>query len=117
NFDLKGFEVSGHVSGPITDKLSARLAARIVDQDGYIRNLRPDAHGKETTNESQLVRLTFKYVDGEFDFTAKAEYGHTESDGNGTVSGPLDTEQQPRLSRYAVEDPRLGPARSRTDAR
>lgn len=110
NFDLKGPELSGHVSGPITDKLSARLAARIVDQDGYIKNLAPDAHGKETTNESQLARLTLKYVDGDFDFTAKAEYGHAESDGNGTVSGSLNTKQQPKLSRYAVEDPRLGKA-------
>lgn len=110
NFDLKGVEFSGHVSGPITDKLSARFAARIVDQDGYIKNLAPGAHGKETTDESQLARLTLKYVDGDADFTAKAEYGHAKSDGNGTVSGPLDASQQPKLTRYAVEDPSLGDA-------
>jgi iron complex outermembrane receptor protein len=95
NFDLKGFELSGHVSGPITDKLSARLAARVVDQDGYIKNLAPGAHDKETTNESQLARLTLQYKDEAFDYTAKVEYGHAESAGNGTVAGPLTTEQPP----------------------
>ena len=109
NFNLKGPEVSGYVSGPLSDKLSARLAVRIVDQDGYIKNLVPGGQ-KEPTNQSQLARLTLKYVDGDFDFTAKAEYGHIKSDGNISVAGSVATEQQPRLSRYAAEDPKLGPA-------
>jgi iron complex outermembrane receptor protein len=110
NFDLQGYELSGHVSGPLTDKLSGRLAVRFVDQDGYIKNLAPGAK-KETTNTSQLVRGILRYDDTAFDYSAKVEYGHFQSDGNATVAGPVTTEQRPRLTRFAAEDTgRLGPA-------
>lgn len=110
SFDQKGFQVSGHVSGPITDKLGVRLAVRLVDQDGYVKNLAPGG-GKEPTNESQLARLTLRYADEAFDFTLKVEYGNVESEGNVSVSGPLNTGQKPVYTRYAVDDlGRLGKA-------
>jgi iron complex outermembrane receptor protein len=111
NFDQQGYELNGYVSGPITKDLSARLAAKIVDQDGYVKNL---AYGgrEEPTTESQLVRLSLRYApEGNFDFTAKAEYGHAKSKGMQVVSGPLDKPQQPVETRYAPDDlGRLGPA-------
>jgi iron complex outermembrane receptor protein len=110
NFNLKGPEISGYVSGPVTDKLSARLAVRVVDQDGYIKNLALGGE-KEPTNKSELARLSVKYTDAAFDYVAKVEWGHIKSHGSQTVAGPLTTEQQPKLTRYGADDiGRLGPA-------
>ena len=38
NFGLRGYELSGFVSGPLTEGLSARLALKVVDNDGYMTN-------------------------------------------------------------------------------
>jgi iron complex outermembrane receptor protein len=111
NFDQKGYELNGYVSGPLTKDLSARLAAKVVDQDGYVKNL---AYGgrKEPTTESQMLRLSLRYApEGDFDYLAKVEYGHGKDGGMPVVSGPLDKPQQPVLTRYATDDlGRLGPA-------
>lgn len=107
NFDLQGAEITGHVSGPISDTLSARLAVRFVDQDGYIENraLGTDEPG----NQMQLARLTVAYRPSEtFDYTLKAEYGNREVHGGMNVSSPLTTGQQPNDFRYSTVNP-IGP--------
>lgn len=107
NFDLKGAEITGHVSGPISDTLSGRLAVRFVDQDGYIENraLGTDEPG----NQMQLARLTLRYAPSEtFDYTMKAEYGNREVHGGMNVSSPLTTGQQPHEFRYSTVNP-IGP--------
>jgi iron complex outermembrane receptor protein len=111
NFDQEGPEVFGYVSGPIpqVQGLSARLAVKYVDKDGWIRN---GANGqKEPTDKTELARLTVKYAPNDsFEYVAKAEYGYDKSKGNATVSGPLDAPQHPLLSRFAIESSKLGPA-------
>ena len=107
NFDLKGAEITGHVSGPLTDTLSARLAVRFVDQDGYIENraLGTDEPG----NQMQLARLTLRYAPSEaFDYTLKTEYGNREVHGGMNVSSPLTTGQQPHEYRFSTVNP-IGP--------
>ncbi|WP_293899493.1 TonB-dependent receptor [Phenylobacterium sp.] len=107
NFELQGTEITGHVAGPVTDTLSARLAVRFVDQDGYINNRANGAD--EPQNRMQLARLTLRYTPIEtFDFTLKAEYGNREVRGGMNVSSPLTTEQQPRDFRYSTVNP-IGP--------
>jgi iron complex outermembrane receptor protein len=108
NFGLHGYELSGVVSGPLTDRLAARLAVKTIDNDGYMKNLALDRW--EPSNKSQLVRLSMKYFGDQFDYYAKVEYGHLKSRGNVTVSGPLTTGQEPVLTRYAVDNSILGPA-------
>jgi iron complex outermembrane receptor protein len=107
NFDFHGYETSGYVSGPITDALSARLAAKVVDEQGYIKNL---ATGKEEPGDkTQEARLTLKYAPtSTFDYTTKVEYSHVVNNGNTTVSSPLNTPQEPGTTRFAV-DGALGP--------
>lgn len=106
NFDLDGPDVSGFVSVPISDTLGVRLAGRIVQQDGYIRNLATGHDDPET--RMQLVRGTVRWdPSSAFDFTAKAEYGNQEIVGGQNVSSPLTTEQQPRTERF-LEDSALG---------
>ncbi|WP_373006099.1 TonB-dependent receptor [Hyphomonas sp.] len=101
NFDLEGTEIYGHVAGPITDDLSARLALRFVDQDGYILN---EANGrKEPQVEQALARLTLKYApDGPFDYTVKVDYGDNRRTGGMNVSGSTTEEQDPDLTRYST---------------
>jgi iron complex outermembrane receptor protein len=111
NFDQQGYELNGYVSGPITGDLTGRLAAKFVDQDGYVKNL---AYGgrEEPKDQSQMVRASLRYApDDRFDYTAKVEYGHGRNKGMPVVSGPLNTPQQPALVRYSTDDiGRLGPA-------
>ena len=104
NFDLKGYDLSGYVSGPITDTLSARLALKALDQDGYIKNL---ANGRnEPRNQETLARLTVKYAPtAKFDFTAKVDYGDRRERGGLTVSSPLNAAQNPQTTRYIVDNP------------
>src|SRR3546814_707333 len=61
NFDHKGIDVSGYISGPLSDTLSARLAYKIVNQDGYIRNLATNHdRSEEHTSELQsLMRISY----------------------------------------------------------
>lgn len=107
NFDLEGPEVSGYVSGPITDTLGARLAVKLVDQDGYIKNLATGKH--DPANKMALARLTLRYAPTEaFDYTLKTEFSDREVRGGLTVSSPLTTGQQPHKTRY-LQQSALGP--------
>lgn len=107
NFEMKGFDVWGYVSGPITETLSARLALKFLDQDGYIKNL---YDGKDEPSDQQaLARLTLRWTPTDsFDYTAKLDYGNREREGGLSVSSPLTTSQQPRTTRY-IKDQVLGP--------
>lgn len=99
NFDHKGTDFSGYLSGPITDTLGARFAYKIVNQDGYIHNRATDHDDPEI--KSQLLRLTLKWEpSANFDYTAKVEYGNREVIGGITVSSPLTSGQDPQTNRY-----------------
>ncbi len=99
NFDHKGTDFSGYLSGPISDTLGARLAYKIVNQDGYIYNRATDHDDPEI--KSQLLRLTLKWEpSANFDYTAKVEYGNREVNGGITVSSPLTSGQDPQTTRY-----------------
>ncbi len=107
SFDLKGPEISGYVSGPISEHLGARLAVKFVDQDGYIKNL---ATGKdEPSNRSALARLTLRYAPTEtFDYTLKAEYADKRVRGGLNVANALTGGQKPNDVRFSTQN-RLGP--------
>ena len=99
NFDHKGTDFSGYLSGPISDTLGARFAYKIVNQDGYIYNRAKDHDDPEI--RSQLLRLTLKWEpSANFDYTAKVEYGNREVIGGITVSSPLTSDQDPQTNRY-----------------
>lgn len=99
NFDHKGTDFSGYLSGPITDTLGARFAYKIVNQDGYIYNRAKDHDDPEI--KSQLLRLTLKWEPSDnFDYTAKVEYGKRTVIGGITVSSPLTSGQDPQTNRY-----------------
>ncbi|MHA4837451.1 TonB-dependent receptor [Sphingopyxis sp. MSC1_008] len=99
NFDHKGTDFSGYLSGPISDTLGARFAYKIVNQDGYIYNRATDHDDPEI--KSQLLRLTVKWEpSANFDYTAKVEYGNREVIGGITVSSPLTSGQDPQTTRY-----------------
>ncbi|WP_337188165.1 TonB-dependent receptor [Phenylobacterium sp.] len=111
NFDLDGGEVNGFVAGPIGDHLGARLAVRLVDHKGYIRN---DFNGnKEPSNEMASARLTLRYAPrDDFDYTVKVEYSDRDVKGGANVSSPLTTPQQPNMFRFGG-DSALGLERSK----
>ena len=99
NFDHKGTDFSGYLSGPVTDTLGARFAYKIVNQDGYIYNRATDHDDPEI--KSQLLRLTLKWEPSDnFDYTAKVEYGKRTVIGGITVSSPLTSDQDPQTNRY-----------------
>lgn len=99
NFDHEGIDVSGYVSGPISDTLSARLAYKFVKQDGYIYNRATDHDDPET--KQQLVRGTVKWEPSDnFDLTAKLEYANRDIVGGVSVSSPLTTGQNPQTTRF-----------------
>jgi iron complex outermembrane receptor protein len=104
NFDLAGFDVSGWVSGPITSTLSARLAAKIVDEDGYILNEATGQHDPRT--REQLARLTLKWAPiSTFNYVTKVEYSNRTLNGGITVSDPLTTQSVPGTIRYGAASP------------
>jgi len=99
NFDLRGYDISGWVAGPITSTLSARLAVRVVDQDGYLYNEYTQQHEPHT--REQMGRLTVKWTPTDtFDYTVKSEYSNQTINGGMNVSDPLDTTSVPGTKRY-----------------
>ena len=103
NFDLDGAEVTGYVSGPITENLGVRLAVKALDLGGYVPNRttnKDDPRRKQT-----LARLTLQYENGDFDATAKLEYSRSRTKGAAIV---LSTTTLPLViskDRYADEWP------------
>jgi iron complex outermembrane receptor protein len=88
NFDLKGTEDFGYVSGPLADNLSARLAVKIVSEDGWVKNIATDTHDPRKADD--LARLSLKYdATSNFDVVARIEYSHAQTDGDNSVTAPL----------------------------
>ncbi|MBN8844566.1 MAG: TonB-dependent receptor [Sphingomonadales bacterium] len=112
NFDFKGTDFSGYLAGPITDTLGARLAMKVVNQQGYIRNLATNHDDPEV--KQQLLRLTLKWEPSSaFDYTAKVEYANRDVIGGVTVSSPLTSGQNPQRVRY-LEKSALGDEGTKT---
>lgn len=80
NFDLSGIDLNGYVAGPISDTFSARLAVKLLDNDGFIKNL---ATGNNDPRAKQrLIRVTTKYEpNANLDLTAKFEHSEARTDG------------------------------------
>ncbi|WP_337188207.1 TonB-dependent receptor [Phenylobacterium sp.] len=109
HFNQDGPELFGYVSGPLTDKLSARLAIKARDQDGFITNLGQNDR-EELTNKQFLARLTTRYVANEaFDYVGKVEFSQSRQRGNVTTAGLLTAEQKPQKTRFTTDGP-LGEA-------
>jgi iron complex outermembrane receptor protein len=115
DFDLKGYDISGFVSGPITNDISARLAVKVVDKDGYLTNTATGQDDPE--DQQQLARLTLRYApSGPFDYTVKVDYGNRQIKGGITVSAPLDVPQEVRDTRYITTPSPIGPEGSKTQS-
>ncbi|MHB8529287.1 MAG: TonB-dependent receptor, partial [Caulobacteraceae bacterium] len=84
-----GFNASGYVSGPITDTLSGRLAAKYLDQNGYVENRTLDR--LEPKLEQFLVRGWLRYKpNADFTVSTKLEFAHftdVGSDAEGIIPG------------------------------
>jgi iron complex outermembrane recepter protein len=76
-------ETSVILSGPLTQQLSARLAVRYYEEDGYIDNLGTGNSSPE--REENTVRGTLLWDDGEnLEVILKLEHGTFDSDGRAT---------------------------------
>lgn len=75
-----GYNVSGYLSGPLSDTLGVRLAFKREDLDGFIKNI---TTGKEENAiETMLVRGTLQWKPSEnFSLVVKAEKGQKDIDG------------------------------------
>jgi iron complex outermembrane receptor protein len=81
----KGFDVSGFVSGPLSDNLTGRLAVKLVNEDGYIDNIGTDR--KVPSPNDKLARGILKYQLSEHtDVTAKVEYSDAVVNGTQAIS-------------------------------
>jgi len=80
DFDLEGPTLNGVISGPVTDNLGLRFAARYQDIDGYIRNTL--AGRDEPQRNEKAARLTAVYEVGNFTITGKAEIAELQLDGS-----------------------------------
>lgn len=90
DFERDGYDVTGVVSGPLSDTIGARFAGKFVRQDGYIRNLFNGKDDPQLRDELARLTLVWKPSDG-VDITAKGEYGRHLLKGGVTVSGSLTT--------------------------
>ena len=73
NFSRNGGELSGFISGPINDALSARLAVKYTDLGGYIENTATGTDDPSVVNLSARASLRFAPND-RFDVTAKLSF-------------------------------------------
>ncbi len=70
--DANEQEITAVISGPLTDRLSARLAGRYRTIDGYIDNV--TIGGEEANREESSVRLTLAWDGDAWDGTLKYEH-------------------------------------------
>jgi iron complex outermembrane receptor protein len=104
DFSLSGIDLSGYVSGPVSDSLSARLAVKVLDDDGYIVN--KTTGDKNPRQKERLARLSLKYEpQSNFDVSGKVEYSETRTDGENSVIGSLTVPGQVENVQYADGDP------------
>ncbi|OWK31004.1 TonB-dependent receptor [Sphingomonas dokdonensis] len=110
NFDLKGVDLTGYVAGPLSDTFGLRVAARVQDQDGYLRNR---FNGKdEPRNQLQLFRVSALWTPTDtVDVSGKLELTNQKRSGGLSVSSPVNTTQRIKETRY-TDDGVLGPEQS-----
>lgn len=88
NFLEQGTDTYGYISGPISDTLTARFAAKLVDQDGFLKNLATNSNDPHTTEE--MGRLTLRYEPvSNFDVTGKVEFANNHQTGDTNVDGSV----------------------------
>lgn len=110
NFDLEGVDLTGYVSGPISDTFGLRVAARVQDQRGYLRN-RFNGND-EPRNELQLFRVSALWEPTDtIEISGKLELANQLRTGGLSVSSPVTTRQQPKRTRY-TDNGVLGPEQS-----
>ena len=73
SFDRKGTDLYGYVSGPITDALSGRIAAKFTHMGGYIENTFLGTHVPQDRNSSLRLGLRYEPND-KVNVTAKYAY-------------------------------------------
>lgn len=87
--------VEGIVSGPLTDRVGARVVAYYSKEDGWFRNLAvpvagrtPGAGARSNNSEDLFLRgtLTFSSPDDSFRLKAKVNYGQRDRDGIGPAA-------------------------------
>jgi iron complex outermembrane receptor protein len=112
NFNLRGYDIWGHVSGPISDTLGARLAVKLTDNKGYLRNETLDR--REPQNEQALARLTLAWRPTDtLDYTLKVEYANRDVTGGLNVSSSATGPQKPDKTRNATVNA-IGPEGTKT---
>jgi outer membrane receptor protein involved in Fe transport len=70
------YEFEGYVSGPLTENLRGRIAARFRDSDGYLTNIAQN-NRTEPQREEYAIRATLEWDINE-NVTAIAKYEHTD---------------------------------------
>ena len=78
--DSDDWELLGAVSGPITDRVRARVAGRFHDGDGYIKNLTLD-RSEPQRKDWNLRGIVDWDVTDNFELSFKAEHGEFDTDG------------------------------------
>jgi len=97
-FDRNGVDTFGYVSGPIADKLKARLSFKYINDEGWVLNR---ATGKrEPQQDSYNLRLGLTWTPTEdIEVITKLQYDHLNVDGRGMAgflaSIPKDIAMQP----------------------
>lgn len=71
-FETDQTEISGHISGPITDTLRGRLAVRTYEEDGFITNTHQDRDEPQSDEQSIRVSLDWTPTDN-LSFYLKAQ--------------------------------------------
>lgn len=94
--DLSGYTAEGAISGPLTDALRFRVAARYNDSDGYMNN-NQTGKGFPSVKERQ-IRGTLAYdvsdrftvtLKGEFDYYARGGLPEETADETPAAAGPF----------------------------
>lgn len=73
--DLNGYAAEGAISGPISDTMRFRVAARYNDSDGYMNN-NETGKGFPSLRERQIRGILAYDVSDNFSLTLKAEYDY-----------------------------------------
>lgn len=101
NFERAGVDLFGFASGPVSENLSARLAVKYTDLDGYVRNV---ATGKDDPSLRNLSsRLTVRFAPAEgVDITGKLQVDRLRNLGSNLVStSPTAPDIQPVVNSAA----------------